>query len=179
MDRILRFINSGLLLLGIAAVVMAAVAGYQWWQQTKINDFVSNKIEETSLSHPHIRFHQAIQAAAAEDRQRARDIYTELGTGKGRGLRASAYYNRGNVNLNYALLLPEANPKRLPLIELAKQDYRIALGMSPSAHDIQYNLALALRQIPEGPLALPDGPKISPVLEEREIETLDFTSELP
>ena len=179
MDKLLRWMNSGLWLIGLIGLAMGLITGYQWWQQSKINDFVLDKVETTTSTHPNIRFHQAEQAAAAEDRQLARDIYTELGVDGSAQSRASAYYNRGNVNLNFALSLPDNHPKRLPLIELAKQDYRTALGFTAGAKDIQYNLALALRQIPEGPAELSQNPKLSPLSSDHQIEVVDFTSELP
>ena len=179
MDKLLRRGNSIVLLVGIISLVIASVSGFRWWQQANINDYINGKVETTASTHPHVRFYQATLAEAEEDRQKARDIYTILGTENDIPLRGSAYYNRGNVNLNYALILPENHPKRLPLVELAKQDYRTALRFTPNTWEIRYNLALALRQIPEGPVDLSQNPKGAPIEQDREIETVDFTSELP
>ncbi len=168
-----------IILIGIVSAVAATISGISWWRQTQINQYVMGERDTAPSKHPHVLFHQATVAAAEEDRQLARDLYTELGLGEAASLRAAAYYNRGNVNLNYALILPEGHPKKLPLIELAKQDYRTALGFAPQDKDARYNLALALRQIPEGPIALSESPRAPPIEQDREIETVDFTSDLP
>lgn len=180
MNKLLRWSNRLVVVVGIISLLLAVIAGFQWQRQAKINAFVTSEVTDTNSTHEYVKFHQAEQAAALKDNQLARDIYTELGGDERSSLRADAYYNRGNINLNAALRLRMAHPKRLPLVELAKQDYRTALSLSNTADwDLRYNLALALRQIPEGPTTFSSNPKGPPITGEHQIEVKDFVSELP
>ena len=95
-------------------------------------------------------------------------------------LARAARYNLGNLYLREALKDGAAQAfKSVPLIELAKQNYRAALRADPGDWDSRYNLQHALQLSPEieqGPLV--DNPPPTP--RERTTSTLPGTqSELP
>jgi mxaK protein len=89
-----------------------------------------------------------------------------------------AYYNRGNINLRTALEMTQADARQLPLIELAKQDFRSALAINPDMWDARYNLEVALRAVPEDPDVNPDFEK-NIISSQRSIESKAFKVDLP
>ena len=66
----------------------------------------------------------------------------------------------------------------IPLVELAKQDYRSALKQQPEFWDARFNLEVALRLVPEDP-EVNGNFKKQEIYSERSIETKAFKVDLP
>jgi mxaK protein len=83
-------------------------------------------------------------------------------------LRARLIYNHANARIRDAITAVERadNDKAIPLTRLAKDDYRLALRLDPTAWDIKYNFDVAMRIVrdfpgyeQEGEDVPPDAPK--------------------
>jgi mxaK protein len=91
-------------------------------------------------------------AEAAALLRRAADASTDALADAQRGeLRATAWYDLGNLYLREALRLRQsgADASALPLLELSKDSYRNALLERPDLWDAKFNLELALRVAPD------------------------------
>ena len=158
-----------------AVLVSGALAlanAWQWQQALRVNQSVA----DAALTPP--------APDAAGEAQLARAIalaaYQGVVNGPRDDLARAARYNLGNLYLREALKDGAAQAfKSVPLIELAKQNYRAALRADPGDWDSRYNLQHALQLSPEieqGPLV--DNPPPTP--RERTTSTLPGTqSELP
>lgn len=82
--------------------------------------------------------------------------------------RARLLYNHANARIRDAIAAVERadNDKAIPLTRLAKDEYRLALRLDPSAWDIKYNFDVAMRIVrdfpgyeQEGEDLPPDAPK--------------------
>jgi mxaK protein len=89
-----------------------------------------------------------------------------------------AYFNRGNINLREALKLSSSDGRQIPLVELAKQDYRSALALDSSMWNARYNLEVALRVVPEDPDSNDEFEK-NVISSQRSIESKAFKVDLP
>jgi mxaK protein len=105
-----------------------------------------------------VKVHQANAANAAltralaihDDYERALKAYKALSREAPPPVAAAALYNAGNLQLREALKEgPDAAVRALPLIELAKQNYRAVLRLDPNDWDARYNLERALWLAPE------------------------------
>jgi mxaK protein len=83
-------------------------------------------------------------------------------------LRARLIYNHANARIRDAIAAVERadHDKAIPLTRLAKDDYRLALRLDPTAWDIKYNFDVAMRIVrdfpgyeQEGEDVPPDAPK--------------------
>lgn len=184
MNKLLHFAYSLVVITLILSGLTAAYAGFNIWQHTQINQYIeSDKTAEQQIpAHYKAYFAAAFDHALNERPQEALDTLTRLvarddikADDNGR---ASSYYNRGNIHLLQAQAMTVGDLKRVPLVELAKQDYRTALLIQPNAWDIRFNLELALRMAPEEPEdnAVFDQPIIS---SEKSIESVGFRVDLP
>ncbi len=133
--------------------------------------------EPTSL-HPLARFALANALEENKKPQEALDLYTSLLSNGDDLLTAKAYYNRGIVNLKQANLMQDGDPKQIPLIELAKQDFRHALAIEPQLWDARFNLELALNLVPELPTD-DDNFEKNEISSSRSIEAVAFRVDLP
>jgi mxaK protein len=134
-----------------------------------------------------VKVHQAKAANAAlaralaihDDYERALKAYKTLGRDASPPLAAAALYNAGNLQLREALKEgPDAAVRALPLIELAKQNYRAVLRLDPDDWDARYNLERALWLAPE--VEEEAGPKVRRDAENRVMSTLQSTrADLP
>lgn len=148
-------------------------------EQAQINAFVSDPAAFDSVpDDPRALFAQAGMLVRVQRDDEALDALTRvLGDSEGR-LLAMAYYNRANINLREALAMIEPEGRDVPLIELAKQDYRSALALEPEMWDARYNLEVALRVVPEDPSLGSDFEK-NVIHSERSIESKAFKVDLP
>ena len=95
-------------------------------------------------------------------------------------LRATALYDLGNLYLREALRVRDsgADASALPLLELAKENYRSVLLQRPDLWDAKFNLELALRVAPDPDPADTGAPPI--LTSERAVTTMRaFTLGLP
>ena len=136
----------------ILSILAAMQTGLALWQATKTNHFIKqpSKFEQVP-DNENALFAQAFYDVQQGDTQQAMDDLTQLISTDNIELKASAYYNRGNINLRQAMTMDDDDIKRIPLVELAKQDYRTALLMMPNLWNVRFNLELALIMVPEQP----------------------------
>lgn len=95
-------------------------------------------------------------------------------------LRETALYDLGNLYLREALRVRDsgADASALPLLELAKENYRSVLLQRPDLWDAKFNLELALRVAPDPDPADTGAPPI--LTSERAVTTMRaFTLGLP
>jgi mxaK protein len=162
----------------LSSVVMVIHATYQLWHQQKVEAFVAapaliEAIPDDARAH----FALAAMLVEQQDFENALDHWTQVLSYES-NLTAKAYYNRGNVNLNKALALTASDGRQIPLIELAKQDFRSTLAINPDDRAARYNLEVALRVVPEDPDA-EDPFEKKVVNSQRSIESKAFKVDLP
>jgi len=179
MNKLLHLLHSILLLAIVASVFFAFKAATQLWQTEKLNELIINtELLEDMPKNAYVQFAQAFYAVDNNKQQHALGLLTYANTTKDVDLKASAHFNRANINLRQAQALQAEDPKSIPLIELAKQDYRTALLLKPELWDVRYNLELALNIVPEIPEG--DGLFEKPIVDMRKsIESVGFKVDLP
>jgi mxaK protein len=120
---------------GVAALACAGLATFE-----------AVKVHQVKAQNAALTRALAIQ----DDYELALKAYKALGREAPPPLAAAALYNSGNLQLREALKEgPDAAVRALPLIELAKQNYRAVLRLNPSDWDARYNLERALWLAPE------------------------------
>ena len=153
MNKTLQTIQWLLIAVIIVSAVVIVESGYRWWKQDKINQYIAapDKFEKVP-DNPQAKLAEAALLLKKDKTQQALDTLTQvIGSAKDDSIVATAYYNRGNINLRHAMTLKAKDNKRIPLVELAKQDYRTALNIHSDLWDARYNLNIALRLVPEEP----------------------------
>jgi len=163
------------------AAVSLAFAGLATWEGARlleagrVNAAISGARPVDAASDlPQARFMRASALAASGDYEEALGIFRALGREASPPLANDALYNAGNLQLREALKEgPNAAVRALPMIELAKQSYRMVLRRDPEHWDARYNLERALRLAPE--IEEPSIPRIRRDAEERVMSTLQST----
>jgi len=150
MNKYLNLSHWLLVIIAIVSLLFAGQAGYKLWQTGKINAFISEPTKfEQVPEHLKAQFAQAYNDVEQGQSAKALERLTTVLETNDASLEAMAYYNRGNIHLRDAKALPSDDSGRLPLVGLAKQDYRTALLLDSSLWDARYNLELALLMVPE------------------------------
>ncbi len=179
MNKVLRFAHIVLLLVIVSSGYAAIHNGIELWNANKVNYFIEHVADyKQPLAHPKALFAQAYYDVTEGEYQKALDHLTHVIITDDVELKVAAYYNRGNIHLRQALTMLPDERQRLSLVELAKQDYRTALLLSPQMQDARFNLELALRMVPELPDADSQFDK-NIISQERSIETIGFRVDLP
>ncbi|MFW5450099.1 MAG: MxaK protein [Methylophagaceae bacterium] len=168
----------------LCSALIAVHSGFTIWQQTKVNNYILSESsgEQQPPRHYKALFSYAYNHASNEQPQQALDSLTQLVAKaeikEDSSVRASSYFNRGNIHLRQAQAIEVGELKRIPLIELAKQDYRTALLLQSNLWDARYNLEVALRMVPE--LPDDDGVYEQPTISsEKSVESVGFRVDLP
>jgi len=150
MNKYLNLAYWLLVVIAVVSVLVAGQAGFSLWQTNKINAFIAKPSDFKDVpQHLKAQFAQAYNDVEQGKTKKALERLTTVLETKDRDLEAAAYFNRGNINLRQARSLLADESARLPLIGLAKQDYRSALLINPSLWDARFNLELALALVPE------------------------------
>ena len=139
-------------LFGATALALALAAGWQCWrlaEADRVNDAIA-RADASSLDADvaEARFAQAAALAKADNFESAAKAYKALIQGDRADLRHAALFNLGNLHIREALKTG-GDTGSLPLIEMAKQNYRDLLRDDPSDWDARYNLERALWLAPE------------------------------
>jgi mxaK protein len=102
-----------------------------------------------------------IERDRREDAQRVVDASARL---EDYALRAVLLYNHANARIRDAIALVGRGDldKAIPITRLAKDEYRLALRLDPSAWDIKYNYDVAMRVVRDFPGAEPEGEELPP-----------------
>ncbi len=147
-------------------------------QANKVNAYLASPdaVEERP-DHPSAILADANNFSREGDQQ-ALELLTQLLGQTDGEIQQIARYNRGNVNLRQAFGMDEDDSQMIPLVELAKQDYRDVLKQDPAFWQARYNLELALRKVPEDPTVVEED-KAQEIHNERSIESKAFKIDLP
>jgi len=139
----------------IIAVVLAVAAydGYQLWRASQLNRALV-KVEAgdaRAAAHPHLAFARAYALQQNGEFESALEAYAAIDVRDGDRMRADIRYNLANLYLRRALQYRDNNADdlALPLVELAKENYREVLREDSENWPAKYNLELALRIAPE------------------------------
>jgi len=142
------------LLFGATALGFGLLAAYQGWRfehAERINEAIASA-STTGLDAavPEARFARANALSKAGNFEEAAKAYKVLIQGDRADLKLAALFNLGNLHMREALKNgADGVVNLLPLIELAKQNYRDLLRDNPSDWDARYNLERALWLAPE------------------------------
>lgn len=161
------------------SAVLVIVTAVMLWQKQQVDAYIADPAAFDEVpNNPKAQFAKAIQLERLGEHDLALDKWTQvLGTNDA-SLLPAAYYNRGNINLREALSMTASDGRQIPLVELAKQDYRSALAMKPGMWDARYNLEIALRVVSEDPANNEDFEK-NVISSRRSIESKGFKVDLP
>ena len=139
-----------LVAVAIVSLLGTARAGLSLMESGKINDFIADTASSEQVpDHLKAQFAQAYSEVESEKTAVALERLTTVVTTDDAQLEATAYFNRGNINLRAARAMNQNDTGRIALIGLAKQDYRTALLINPEFWDARYNLELSLLMVPE------------------------------
>jgi mxaK protein len=142
------------LLFGVTALGFSLLAAYQGWRldhADRVNEAIASA-STTGLDAavPEARFAHANALSKAGNFEEAAKTYKVLIQGDRADLKLAALFNLGNLHMREALKNGADDAvNSLPLIELAKQNYRDLLRDNPSDWDARYNLERALWLAPE------------------------------
>lgn len=179
MNKLLVAAHGALVLVIAVSAIWLLGSLYLLWQQSQINAFIEDpSAYETVPDDARAHFAKARQLELLEEHDLALEQLTLVLGYSGHPLMADAYFNRGNINLRKALTMTNSDARLIPLIELAKQDYRSALLMQPLMWDARYNLEVALRVVSEDPDIDGDFEK-NVISSQRSIESKAFKVDLP
>lgn len=145
----------GHLAFGTAAAGFAVLALWAGWTLQRVERVNAAIATATSVAFeadlPESRLAHAQALAASGDYDAALAGYKSIIRGNREDLRRIALYDGGNLNLRRAMQEdPDNLTQIIPLVELAKQNYRDLLREDPDQWDARYNLERALRLAPEG-----------------------------
>ena len=179
MSKILIAARWALTFLIAASAAVAVWTAVNLWQQSKINAYIGEpEAFETVPDDPRAKFAYAGMLQRQEKSDAALAQLTEVLGQADDALLPLAYFNRANINLREALSLTDSDGRQIPLVELAKQDYRSALALKPDMWNARYNLEIALRVVPEDPENDDDFEK-NVISSQRSIESKAFKVDLP
>jgi len=179
MSNTLNLLRWGLLATLVISLLVMFASGWQLWQQAQLENFVAApEAHEPIPDHPRAHFAQGLYLVSQQETDAALEQYTLVLASQEAQWLPAAYFNRGNINLREAMTMQYSDPQMIPLVELAKQDYRSALQQQPQFWDARFNLEVALRLVPEDPEVDNDFKK-QEIYSERSIETKAFKVDLP
>jgi mxaK protein len=180
--------------LSLACAVLACALAVESWQLARalrVNRHLEQRLADppppagqTAASledDPRLWIAAARQPAGAGRIAEAAALLRQAAADAARGeLRDTALYDLGNLYLREALRVRDsgADASALPLLELAKENYRSVLLQRPDLWDAKFNLELALRVAPDPDPADTGAPQI--LTSERAVTTMRaFTLGLP
>lgn len=179
MNRVLIAARWLLMALMVASAVVAMLTALALWQEKQVNAYIDEpEAFDTVPDDPRAQFAYAGMLKRQEKNDAALAQLTEVLGDADASLLPLAYFNRGNINLREALSLTDSDGRQIPLVELAKQDYRSALALDPGMWNARYNLEVALRVVPEDPANNEDFEK-NVISSQRSIESKAFKVDLP
>ena len=141
------------LLFGTIAVALGLAASGQAYRLDRANDVneaIATATDPAALGSklPEARFARAAMLAKANNFDDAARAWKALIQEDQPNLKRAALYNLGNLHMREAAKF-SGSSMALPLLELAKQNYRDLLREAPDDWDARYNLERALWLSPE------------------------------
>lgn len=152
----------------LAFGIAAAWQAYELRRVNGVNEAISTAADPATLGStlPEARFARAAMLAKGGRFDEAAQAYKLL-IQEGRvDLRRAAFYNLGNLHMREAMQFTGSS-RALPLLELAKQNYRDLLREDPDDWDARYNLERSLLLSPELEDETDDGSGNAPEFERR------------
>ena len=179
MNNLLLITRWLLLAVIVASAVVLLTSSYRLWNEQQVNAYLLEPEKvETVPDDPRTRFAHAGVLSRQEEGDAALEVLTGVLGEADLSLQSLAYFNRGNINLREALKLSSSDGRQIPLVELAKQDYRSALAQDSTMWNARYNLEVALRVVPEDPDSNDEFEK-NVISSQRSIESKAFKVDLP
>jgi len=179
MNKLLVIARWLLLVVIAASIALLLSTSYRLWHEQQVNAYL---LEPESIDvvpdDPRARFAHAGVLNRQEKNNEALEELTGVLGEADLSLQSLAYFNRGNINLREALKLTSSDGRQIPLVELAKQDYRSALALDSTMWNARYNLEVALRVVPEDPDNNDEFEK-NVISSQRSIESKAFKVDLP
>jgi len=148
-----RAVNNLITWLIVAMIAAVIYDGYQLLRASQLNRALANA--EASVAdndtHPRLAFARAYALQQDGNFEKALEAYAAIDVPDDDPMRADIRYNLANLYLRRALRYREddADDLALPLVELAKENYRTLLRDDSQHWSAKYNLELALRIAPE------------------------------
>jgi mxaK protein len=160
-----RRLTRSVILLAVLLAAAALVEAVLLWRDTGRNALIAAGMPPAHSAVPEQRFALAYAQAASGAADAALNGYRALQSDPALG--AAARFNSANLLLRQAIE-QRAGPQpgqALPLIELAKEQYRELLRRDPQHWDARYNLERAQRLLPD-----PQDDELEPAAAPRERE---------
>jgi mxaK protein len=179
MNNVLLIARWLLLAVIVASTALLLSSSYRLWIEEQVNAYLLEpESTEAVPDDPRARFAHAGVLNRQEKNNEALEELTGVLGEADLTLQSLTYFNRGNINLREALKLSSSDGRQIPLVELAKQDYRSALALDSSMWNARYNLEVALRVVPEDPDSNDEFEK-NVISSQRSIESKAFKVDLP
>lgn len=179
MNKLLIGARWGVMAVMVLSLLALLFSAYTLWQLNRLNAYIAEpNAYENTPNLPHALFARAGQLVIDEEPDLALEQYTIVLGQSDEPLKTEAFFNRGNINLREALEMTVADARQIPLVELAKQDYRNALRLNPEHWGARYNLEITLAIVSEDPEA-PDNFERNFISSEISIESRAFKIDLP
>ncbi len=135
------------------AVAMIGYDGYQLWQARRFSQALSrgDSFESYQPDTAHARFARAYMLHQAGRLREALAVYSAVDANGDSGIGPAVKFNLANLYIQYAHELgdDDAGDLALPLLELAKENYREVLRTNDQAWDAKHNLEIALALLPD------------------------------
>jgi len=149
-----RTAKRGAALLALVLLAALGLDGYRLYRDEERNRAIRSgmALEVSGSVAGEVTFAQARILEDRNERAGALTLYQKVQQDGPQHLRIAARCNSANIYLRQALELADAEQRQLmlPLVELAKENYRRVLRADPAHWDAKYNLERALRLAPEG-----------------------------
>lgn len=179
MNKLLIGARWGLIGVMILSFLWMVVSGYSWWRLNQLNAYIAQPSDfESTPDDPLAVFAHAGDLLDQEEPDLALEQYTIVLGQAETPLKTEAFFNRGNINLREAMTMTDSDARQIPLVELAKQDYRSALLLDPEHWGARYNLEITLAMVSEDPAVLGDTSH-NYISSEISIESKAFKIDLP
>ncbi len=142
--------------LTVVAIALAAAIAHEGYRAQAAHRF-NAALRAGEVPEPYrgsgadARFARAYALQQQGSFEEATGVYRQLTEAADPGLAAAVKYNVANLYLRHAMVAGggEINDLAIPLIELAKQNYRELLRRNSQDWDSKYNLERALELLPE------------------------------
>lgn len=148
-----RTVDKLILWLAVIVAGFALYEGYHLVRTSQLNNALAAIAagDLVTLDHPRARFARAFELQQAGEFEQALETYAAIDTADDDRLQAAVRYNLANLYFRRALQYRDdgADDLVLPLIELAKENYRELLRGNSTDWATRYNFELALRVAPE------------------------------
>ncbi|MEZ0212137.1 MAG: hypothetical protein ACAH27_04195 [Xanthobacteraceae bacterium] len=164
--RLVICLAGGVLLAGLAASAWTAA---RLLNERRDNAIIADLVRGRDVAvdpqaRPDVLYARLAFLTARDRLDEAQPLVNRIATSHDRRLAVAAQYELANARLRTAIGHLESNDidPAIPLVRLAKDGYRRALGLDPGFWDAKYNLDIAMRLVRDFPQIETDGETIPP-----------------